>query len=131
MAYGLAPNLKLVDMPLGKGLYEPGKKLSHAYFPTESIISKLYVTESGASAEILMVGNEGMVGVALFMGGESTPMAQIAACNRHHSIGQQLCRWQVAKTGRHQVPPRENYRDRPAQTGAAEQRVLRGGEEGN
>jgi CRP-like cAMP-binding protein len=132
----LAPNLKLVDMPRGKVLYESGNKLSRAYFPTEAIISKLYVSESGASTEISMVGNEGMIGVALFMGGGSTPsraivqkagrafhlqrqalmaeferhealqqvllrytqaritqMAQTAVCNRHHSIGQQLCRW--------------------------------------
>ena len=132
----LAPNLKLVDMPPGKVLYESGDKLNHAYFPTESIISKLYVVESGASAEISMVGNEGLIGVALLMGGESTlsrtivqragrafqlprqalmaefnrheelqklllryiqariaQLAQIAVCNRHHSIDQQLCRW--------------------------------------
>jgi CRP-like cAMP-binding protein len=73
----LAPHLKLVDMPLGKVLYESGDKLSHACFPTESIISKLYVIESGASTEISMVGNEGMVGVALIMGGESTPTRAI------------------------------------------------------
>jgi CRP-like cAMP-binding protein len=73
----LAPNLKLVDMALGKVLYESGDTLSHAYFPTGSIISKVYVSQSGASAEISMVGNEGMIGVALFMGGESTPSRAI------------------------------------------------------
>ena len=59
-------------MPLGKALYESGDTLRHVYFPTDSIISLLYVMESGASAEISVVGNEGVVGIALFMGGEST-----------------------------------------------------------
>ncbi len=123
-------------MPLGHVLYEPGAMLSHAYFPTTAVVSLLYVTESGASAEIAAVGSEGIVGIPLFMGGGSTPsravvqsagagfrmpgallrdefarsgtvrlallrytqaliaqMAQIAVCNRHHSIDQQLCRW--------------------------------------
>jgi CRP-like cAMP-binding protein len=117
-------------------LYESGDVLQHVFFPTDCIVSLLYVMESGASAEIAVVGNEGLVGVSLFMGGESTPsralvqsagfayrlsgqrlkdefnrhgemlllmlrytqslitqMAQTAACNRHHSIDQQLCRW--------------------------------------
>ena len=125
-----------VDMPLGKVLYESGSKLTHVYFPTTSIVSLLYVLEDGASAEIAVVGHEGIVGISLFMGGESTPsravvqsagrafrlkanvmiqefnragpvlhlllrytqalitqMAQTAACNRHHSLDQQLCRW--------------------------------------
>jgi CRP-like cAMP-binding protein len=79
----LAPNLKLMDMPLGKVLYESGDKLYHAYFPTESIISLLYVIESGASAEISMVGNEGVIGVALFMGGESVPSRAIVQSAGH------------------------------------------------
>ncbi|WP_213958986.1 MULTISPECIES: Crp/Fnr family transcriptional regulator [unclassified Variovorax] len=130
------PELESVDMPLGQVLYESGRALSHVYFPTTSIVSLLYVMESGASAEIAVVGNEGIVGISLFMGGESTPsravvqsaghgfrlkanlmkkefnragpvlhlllrytqalitqMAQTAACNRHHSLDQQLCRW--------------------------------------
>ena len=65
----LAPNLKPVAMPLGKALYEPGDKIRDVYFPRDSIVSLLYVTEDGASAEISVVGNEGIVGVALFMGG--------------------------------------------------------------
>lgn len=69
----LRPQLEVVDMPLGKVLYESGRTLSHVYFPTTSIVSLLYVMENGASAEIAVVGNEGVVGVALFMGGESTP----------------------------------------------------------
>jgi CRP-like cAMP-binding protein len=128
--------LEKVEMPLGQVLYEPGTTLAHVYFPTTSIVSLLYVMENGASAEIAVVGNEGLVGVALFMGGESTPsravvqsagqglrlkaqlmknefnragpvlhlllrytqalitqMAQTAACNRHHTLDQQLCRW--------------------------------------
>jgi len=62
-----------VDMPLGKVLYESGSKLTHVYFPTTSIVSLLYVLEDGASAEIAVVGHEGIVGISLFMGGESTP----------------------------------------------------------
>lgn len=128
--------LEAVDMPLSQVLYESGRTLSHVYFPTTAIVSLLYVMENGASAEIAVVGHEGIVGISLFMGGESTPsravvqsagmgyrmrasaikeefnrsgpvmhlmlrytqalitqMAQTAACNRHHSLDQQLCRW--------------------------------------
>jgi CRP-like cAMP-binding protein len=130
------PQLEPVDLPLGKVLYESGRRLSHVYFPTTAIISLLSVMEDGASAEISVVGHEGIVGVSLFMGGDSTPsravvqsagrgfclkahllllefnragsvmhlllrytqalitqMAQTVACNRHHSLDQQLCRW--------------------------------------
>jgi CRP-like cAMP-binding protein len=129
------PLLEPVELPLGEVLYESGGLLSHVYFPTTAIVSLLYVMENGASAEIAVVGNEGVVGISLFMGGESTPsravvqsagrgfrmtasvikdefgrspvlhlllrytqalitqMAQTAACNRHHSLDQQLCRW--------------------------------------
>jgi len=123
-------------MLLGESIYEPGNQLQHVYFPTTAIVSLLYVLESGASAEIAGVGNEGMLGIALFMGGDTTPssavvqtaghayrlqarllkeefgraglmqrlllrytqalltqMCQTTACNRHHSIEQQLCRW--------------------------------------
>jgi CRP-like cAMP-binding protein len=66
------PQLEAVDMPLGRVLYESGKRLSHVYFPTTSIVSLLYVMEDGASAEIAVVGREGIVGVSLFMGGQST-----------------------------------------------------------
>ena len=132
----LAPDLELVPMLLGEILYEPGGQLQHAYFPTTAIVSLHYVMESGASAETAGVGNEGVVGVSLFMGGETTPssavvqtaghgyrlpgrvlkrefgraglmqrlmlrytqalvtqLTQTAACNRHHSVAQQLCRW--------------------------------------
>lgn len=132
----LAAHLELVPLLLGQILYEPGGKLQHAYFPTTAIVSLHYVMESGASAETAGVGNEGVVGIALFMGGNTTPssavvqtaghgyrlearllkqefnraglmqrlllrytqalitqMTQTSACNRHHSVEQQLCRW--------------------------------------
>jgi len=66
------PHLELVDMLLSKVLYEPGVRLTHVYFPTTAIFSLLHVMEDGASAEIAIVGNEGLVGISLFMGGEST-----------------------------------------------------------
>ncbi|MFM0415953.1 Crp/Fnr family transcriptional regulator [Paraburkholderia aromaticivorans] len=69
----VAPHVLKVDMPLGEVVYESGDRLHHVYFPTTSIISLLYVMEDGASAEIAIVGNEGLVGIALFMGGETTP----------------------------------------------------------
>lgn len=67
------PQLKLVKLPLGKVIYESGQNLTCVYFPIDSIVSLLYVTENGSSAEISVVGNEGVVGIAVFMGGESTP----------------------------------------------------------
>ncbi|MEO8064038.1 MAG: Crp/Fnr family transcriptional regulator [Pseudomonadota bacterium] len=73
----LFPHLKLVPMPLGMVLYESGATLRHIYFPTDSIVSLLYVMQDGASAEIAVVGNEGAVGVSLFMGGETTPSRAI------------------------------------------------------
>ncbi len=132
----LAAHLELAPLPLGEMLYEPGGHMTHAYFPTTAIVSLHYVMESGASAESAGVGNEGVVGISLFMGGETTPssavvqtaghayrmksrvlkqefnrggllqrvllrytqalmtqMFQTAACTRHHSVEQQLCRW--------------------------------------
>jgi CRP-like cAMP-binding protein len=132
----LASHLELVAMPLGEVLCESGGQLQHVYFPTNSIVSLHYVMENGASAEIAGVGNEGMLGISLIMGGETTPsraivqtagygyrlkaalmlqefnragpvlrlllrytqalltqMSLTAACNRHHSVEQQLCRW--------------------------------------
>ncbi len=67
------PHLEPVDMPLGKVLYESGSPVTHVYFPTTSIVSLLYMMEDGASAEIAVVGDEGIVGISIFMGGESTP----------------------------------------------------------
>ncbi len=69
----LLPHLELVPMPLGEVLYESGVQMRHVYFPTSAIVSLLYVMEDGASAEIAVVGNEGIVGISLFMGGETTP----------------------------------------------------------
>jgi CRP-like cAMP-binding protein len=68
----LFPYLKLVPLPLGEALYESGDMLRHIYFPTDAIVSLLYVLKDGASAEIAVVGNDGAIGVALFMGGETT-----------------------------------------------------------
>jgi len=73
----LAPNLELVPMPLGEVLYESGGQLPHVYFPTSSIVSLHYVMENGSSAEIAGVGNEGILGISLFMGGNSTPSRAI------------------------------------------------------
>src|ERR1700678_2256088 len=86
------PHLQLVTMPLGKVLYESGDVLRHVYFPTDSIISLLYVLADGASAEISVVGNEGLIGIALFMGGETTPSRAIvqSAGFAYRLIGQQL-----------------------------------------
>ncbi len=132
----LTNRLELVALKLGESIYEPGQQMQYAWFPTTAIISLHYVMETGASAEAAGVGNEGMVGVPLFLGGNTTPnsavvqtagfayrlersilkaefncgdilqrmmlrytqalmtqMFQTAACNRHHSVEQQLCRW--------------------------------------
>jgi CRP-like cAMP-binding protein len=139
----LGKDLELVPLTLGQVLYESGQTMSHAYFPIDCIVSLLYVMKNGESAEIAVVGNEGMVGIALFMGGDSTlsraivqnaghayrlkaqvlkdefhrggaltrvllmfasalitQMVQTAACNRHHPIDQQLCRWMLLSLDR-------------------------------
>ncbi len=79
----LFPYLEPMPLPLGKVLYESGDTLHHVYFPTNAIVSLLYVMESGASAEISVVGNEGLIGVAVFMGGESTPSRAIVQSAGH------------------------------------------------
>jgi CRP-like cAMP-binding protein len=132
----LFPQLESVELQSGQMLYDVDQIRRHVYFPTAAILSLLNVSENGSSSEISKVGNEGIVGIASFLGGEcspwrvmvqhpghayrlsglrmkqefdrhdeicalmlrytqvrSTQMAQTAACNRHHSIGQQLCRW--------------------------------------
>ena len=88
----LIPHLQSVDMPLGKVLYESGDVLRHVYFPTDCIVSLLYVMEDGASAEISVVGNEGVLGVALFMGGETTPSRAVvqSAGRAFRLLGQRL-----------------------------------------
>lgn len=74
---GLQPHLELVPMWLGEALWESGGKLSHCYFPTTSIVLMLYVLENGSSAEIAIVGNERLLGIGLFMGGDTTPSRAI------------------------------------------------------
>ncbi|MFZ6768616.1 Crp/Fnr family transcriptional regulator [Undibacterium sp. Di26W] len=76
----IAVHLELVTMPLGQALYEAGATLNYVYFPTTSIVSLLYVLENGASAEIAIVGNEGILGISLFMGGETTPSRAVVQC---------------------------------------------------
>jgi CRP-like cAMP-binding protein len=77
------PQLEAVELPLGQVLYESGSTLGHVYFPTTAIVSLLYVMQNGASAEIAVVGREGIVGVALFMGGESTPSRAVVQSAGH------------------------------------------------
>jgi len=88
----LFSHLELISMPLGKVLYESGDTLRHVYFPVDCIVSLLYVMEDGASAEISVVGNEGLIGIALFMGGESTPSRAIvqSAGSAYRLLGQRL-----------------------------------------
>jgi CRP-like cAMP-binding protein len=88
----LYPHLQLVPMPLGKVLYESGDVLHHVYFPINTIVSLLYVLADGASAEISVVGNEGLIGIALFMGGDTTPSRAIvqSAGSAYRLTGQML-----------------------------------------
>jgi CRP-like cAMP-binding protein len=79
----LGSKMELMSMPLGHVLYESGDTMRHVYFPTTSIVSLLYVMENGASAEIAIVGNEGIVGISLFMGGETTPSRAIVQSAGH------------------------------------------------
>lgn len=139
------PYLESVDMPLGLVLYESGTTMSHMYFPTTAVVSMLYIMQNGESAEVAVVGNDGLVGIPLFMGGGSTTgralvqnagrayripatfarsqfeesrpvmhlflaftqaliaqMSQTGACNKHHTLDQQLCRWLLLTLDRHQ-----------------------------
>src|SRR5471032_1457183 len=73
----IEPNLEKVALPLGEVLYEPDVPLRYVYFPTTAIVSLLYVMADGASAEIAVVGNQGILGIAMFMGGESTPSREV------------------------------------------------------
>ena len=88
-------------MPLGDVLYESGDTLSHVYFPTTAIVSLLYVMENGASAEIAVVGNEGIVGISLFMGGESTPSRAVVQSAGHgFRLKAQLLKDEFDRAGR-------------------------------
>ncbi|MCM2330348.1 MAG: Crp/Fnr family transcriptional regulator [Pseudomonas sagittaria] len=96
----LLPQLELVPMPLGHALYESGSKLRHVYFPTTAIVSLLYVMHDGASAEIAMVGNEGIIGVALYMGGETMPNRAIVQSAGHaYRMGAQHLKAEFARAG--------------------------------
>ncbi len=92
--------LEPVDLPLGQVLYESGVRMSHVVFPTTAIVSLLYVMEDGASAEIAVVGNEGVVGIALFMGGESTPSrAVVQSAGRGYRLRGRTVRDEVDLAG--------------------------------
>ena len=94
------PKLEPIEMPLGQVLYESGSTLSHVYFPISSIVSLLYVMEDGASAEIAVVGNEGIVGIALFMGGGSTPSrAVVQSAGRGLRLKAQMMKDEFDKNG--------------------------------
>jgi CRP-like cAMP-binding protein len=96
----LVPHLESVELPLGKVLYESGTVLNHVYFPTDSIVSLLYVLEDGASAEIAVVGNEGIIGVALFMGGETTPSrAVVQSAGQGYRLQGQLLKEEFNRSG--------------------------------
>jgi CRP-like cAMP-binding protein len=94
------PQLESVTMPLGQVLYESGDTLSHVYFPTTAIVSLLYVMENGASAEIAVVGREGLVGISLFMGGESTPSrAVVQSAGSGYRLKAQLVKTEFNRAG--------------------------------
>jgi CRP-like cAMP-binding protein len=100
----LYSNLRLVPMPLGKVLYESGDVQRYVYFPTDSIVSLLYVMESGASAEVSVVGNEGVIGIALFMGGETTPSRAIVQSAGHaYRMGGQRLKDEFHRNGGMQI----------------------------
>jgi CRP-like cAMP-binding protein len=96
----LLPSLKLVPMALGEVLYESGIALRHVYFPVDSIISLLYVMSDGASAEIAVVGNEGLIGVSLFMGGETTPSrAVVQSAGYAYRLSGQVLKEEFVRAG--------------------------------
>jgi len=96
----LAPHLELVPMSLGEVLYESGGRLQHVYFPTTSIVSLLYALENGASAEIAVVGNEGILGISLFMGGDTTPSRAVVQSAGHgYRLKAQLLKQEFNRAG--------------------------------
>jgi CRP-like cAMP-binding protein len=99
----LSAHLELVPMPLGHVLYESGSELRHVYFPTTAIVSLLYVMIDGASAEIAVVGNEGIIGVALFMGGETMPnRAVVQSAGHAYRLRGQLLKEEFNRSGQMQ-----------------------------
>ena len=93
-------HLEPTDLPLGHVIYEPGRLLDHLYFPTNAIVSLLYVMEDGASAEIAVVGNEGVVGISLFMGGETTPSrAVVQSAGRAYRLPARLMHTEFNRGG--------------------------------
>ena len=96
----LLPHLELVPLPLGKALYESGDELNHVYFPTTAIVSLLYELEDGASAEIAVVGNEGIVGIALFMGGNTMPnRAVVQSAGHAYRLRGQMLKQEFSRAG--------------------------------
>ena len=96
----LSPHLDSVDLPLGTALYETGSRVHHLYFPTSGIVSLLHVMTDGASAEIAVVGSEGVVGIAMFMGGETTPSrAVVQSTARAHSMSADVLKLEFARGG--------------------------------
>ena len=96
----LLPQLELVDLPLGTPLYESGGHLQHVFFPIEGIVSLLYVTQGGNSAELAVVGCEGMIGISLFMGGETTPnRAVVQSTCRAYRLPAQVLKAQFGAGG--------------------------------
>ena len=96
----LFPSLERIELPLGQALYESGDQLNHVYFPTTAIVSLLYVMENGASAEIAVVGNEGIVGIALFMGGETMAnRAVVQSAGHAYRLKGQLLKQEFNRSG--------------------------------
>ena len=96
----LEPHLEPFPLPLGLRLYESGGRMTHVYFPTEGIVSLLYVMENGASAEIAVTGNEGLVGVSLFMGGGSTPSSALVQSAGHaYRLGAKVLKREFERGG--------------------------------
>lgn len=96
----LAPHLELVPLQLGQMLYEPDTQLQHAFFPTTAIVSLHYVMESGATAETAGVGNEGVVGISLFMGGNTTPSSAVVQTAGHaYRLGRRLLLQEFSRAG--------------------------------
>ncbi len=96
----LSPLLEAVELPLGRVLYESGSKMSHVYFPIDAIVSLLYVLENGSSAEIAVVGREGLVGIALFMGGDTTPSrAVVQSAGKGYRLRAQAIQEEFSRSG--------------------------------